>query len=233
MVDLLGRKSVILSKSGKSCRYATLQHDRLWFRSCNSIRLRVKNSVRVSFRFKFADQFVVLTWIPSHCGIPGNETTYRIPRTTANGTHDGPNTLTRTEASKWIFSIIKQKWNREYLKIPPGQHFKNFFPTEYQTGNLYDRPRRYRRIVFRLQTGHCRRNQYLFKIGVTDTLLCDLRRSEETVSLFLMFCSKFRFERRLITKAVRTHAISFTLKNILTNHRVLDAAVEFAIATQR
>ena len=38
---------------------------------------------------------------------------------------------------------------------------------------------------------------------------------------------------RLITKAVRAHAISFTLKNILTDHRVLDATVEFAIASQR
>ena len=56
MVALLGRKSVNLSKSGKSCRYATLQHHGVWFRSCSSTRLGVKNSVRVSFRFKSADQ---------------------------------------------------------------------------------------------------------------------------------------------------------------------------------
>ena len=183
--------------------------------------------------FELNGRKVVLTWIPSHCGIPGNEKADRIARTTANGTHDGPNTLTRTEANKWIFSTIKQKWNREYLKIPTGQHFKNFFPTVYQADNLDDRPRRYHRIAFRLQTGHCRLNQHLFKIGVTDSPLCDLCRSEETVSHFLMFCPKYRFERRLIMKAVRTHDMSFTLKNILTNHCVLDATVEFAIATQR
>ena len=183
--------------------------------------------------FKLSGRIVVFAWIPSHCGIPGNEKADRIARTTANGTHNGPITLTRTEANKWIFSIIKQKWNREYLKIPTGQHFKNFFPTVFQADNLGDKPTRYHRIVFRLRTGHCRLNQHLFKIGVTDSPLCNYCKSEETVSHFLMFCSKFRFERRLITKAVRAHAISFTLKNILTDHRVLDATVEFAIASQR
>ena len=92
----------------------------------------------------------------------------------------------RIEASKWILSIIKRKWNWKYLKIPTGQHFKIFFPTVFQTDNLGDRPTRCHRIIFRLRTWHCRLSQHLFKIGVTDSPSCHHCKSEQFLT-FLYF----------------------------------------------
>ena len=56
-------------------------------------------------------------------------------------------------------------------------------------------------------------------------------RTKETVRHSHLFCSRFEAERQYMIEAVRTPNISFTLENLLNDHRVVNAIVELVSAS--
>ena len=139
--------------------------------------------------------------------------------------------LTLQEANYRVHNEIRSKWNEVYTNSSTGQHYRKLFPTIFETNCLTMFSRRYQVIIFRLQTGHCKLRGHLHRIGMVDSPLCPNCRTEETVSHFLLFCARFQAERSYTIEAVRNHNTRFTLRNLLTDHRIMNATVEFVLAS--
>ena len=119
-------------------------------------------------------------------------------------------------------------WNSEYQASSKGTDYKILFPTIFSkippSGS-----RKYETILFRLRSGHCRLRAHLFKIGCSDTPLCEFCGRPETVEHLLLKCSEFEHQRKSLKSAVTNMNIPFTRNSILTDPRLQTPTVEFIL----
>ena len=130
----------------------------------------------ISSRFQ---EFTV-QWIPSHCGIPGNE---RADTLAKNGSQkEQPDTRTSYEEIQTILKRERQnRWNRDHQERDTNDNIKRLN----REGQV---------LIFRLRTGHCLLRGHLFekfKIGESGRCLCD---SGENMTPYhiLQDCQMFR-----------------------------------------
>jgi len=104
---------------------------------------------------------VILQWIPSHCGLYGNDVADALAK--AGSQKDQPNTPTSNQEQKTIIkSSLKKKWEEAH------PNFKKDDPYHLLT-------RKEQVVIFRLRTKHNRLRHHLhskFKIGPTDECIC-------------------------------------------------------------
>jgi ribonuclease HI len=126
---------------------------------------------------------VVLQWIPSHCGISGNEEADRLAK--AGTLEQQPDDLISSkEQSTIIKSTFKKKWEERH--------------PDFRRNDAYHLlPRREQVIIFRLRTGHNRLRHHLFtkmRIGPTD--LCPCGDAPQTAKHILQDCRNLAAQRR-------------------------------------
>jgi len=126
---------------------------------------------------------VVLQWIPSHCGISGNEEADRLAK--AGTLEQQPDDLTSSkEQTTIIKSTFKKKWEERH--------------PDFRRNDAYHLlPRREQVIIFRLRTGHNRLRHHLFtkmRIGPTD--LCPCGDAPQTAKHILQDCRNLAAQRR-------------------------------------
>ena len=123
-------------------------------------------------------------------------------------------------------------WNTEYQATEKGSNYKRFYPS------IFIKPpdaasRKYETILFRLRSGHCRLRANLFKIGCSDTQLCQFCNIPETVDHFLLECPEFEHHRTTLKSATRDLNLPFSLQHILTDPRLLTNTVEFVLSCNK
>ncbi|BFY97175.1 hypothetical protein BsWGS_00215 [Bradybaena similaris] len=125
---------------------------------------------KVSERYK-----VTLQWVPSHCGVPGNERADSLAK--KGGECEQPdNEVTYFEKKRAIQAIRKDRCSAN---------------DDYHTLD-----RRGQSIVFRLRTGHNRLNKHMHRIHVSPTPLCPCGMGEQTAKHVLQECPEHSELRR-------------------------------------
>ena len=129
-------------------------------------------------------------WVPSHNGIQGNEIADNLAKTaTRKNCHPGIPTVNLDLSLSEIISIIIRHclmiWQQQYISNSTGAFYKKCFPSIYNR-NLSSCPQ-----IFRLQTGHCRLNSHMQRIGLHDTGLCSRCNVPEDVIHYLFVCPKY------------------------------------------
>ena len=123
--------------------------------------------------------------------------------------------LTAKEASGIFYKLCESKWNTRYLESPSGVNFKIIQPSIFRTADVSQMSRKYERLIFRLQTGHCGLRSHLHRTGKTDFAMCNNCSTEEAVSHFVLQCPVYEQERSQLKLKASELGIQFELCTIL------------------
>ena len=152
-------------------------------------------------------------WVPSHAGIPGNETADFLARsaTTKKPQHDLPNSDIHLSMSD-IKLIIKDHffsiWQQQYVSNSSALKYKNLFPSITDL-NSASSP-----FFLRLQTGHCKLNAHMHRIGLHSTGLCSTCSVPEDVNHFLLICRKYEHSRSVLNLHVNSIGLRLTMQTL-------------------
>ena len=116
----------------------------------------------------------VIQWIPSHCGIEGNEQADKMAK--LGGKEEQENNSVLPSEMKTIIKTLHK------------------MPQQYDSYHLLSRSQQ--TIIFRLRTGHNRLNQHLFrKMRIVPSPMCPCGEAEQDTAHILQECGNHRLLR--------------------------------------
>lgn len=151
------------------------------------------NDLMTSLALLCTECTVVLQWIPSHCGIAGNEIADNLAKEGAKQ-YQEDKTTSYEEAKAIIKNTQRKLW------LTNHQHYNKNDP--YHLLN-----RQHQVIIFRLRTGHCKLRHHLFnKFGIGESDQCPCNAAAMTVDHILQDCPSLNIQRNKIwPTAVTVH----------------------------
>ena len=182
-------------------------------------------------KLRYQGKVVNLEWIPSHCGIHGNEIADFFAKAALGKEVEIFNKLSLTEIKSEILKIYIQlwqdRWNLSRCTLKEVQPLVN---------KLYQCKlnRFYANILHRLRFGVIGLNTDLLRMKIHPTGNCENCNQVETIQHFLTECPKFMIERAMLiveTDISDTNEIMRLLKSSDTEKQ--RAIVRFVLRTKR
>ena len=126
---------------------------------------------------------LTLQWIPSHCGIQGNDKADELSKLGSKLNQDH-NSISYQESKTIIKSTIKQNWKKE----------NNIEAND----SINQLNRKDQVLIFRLRTGHCRLNSHMYKLKLSHTDECPCETGIQTPEHLLQHCPTYNIQRQEI-----------------------------------
>ena len=117
---------------------------------------------------------LILQWIPSHCGVPGNEEADRLSK-------KGSKLQQVCQPASYleVKTIIKNCFNTSWKKRMNVEKEKDYLETLDRTQQV---------IIFRVRTGHCRLLSHLYRLRLAHTDECPCGTDSQTPEHILQSC---------------------------------------------
>ena len=167
------------------------------------------------------DTSITLLWVPSHVGLIDHNFVDDL----AKSALDLPS-INRVVAFDLtgICVLLKDHyinlWNSSVLKLSAGRAYHTLFPNGRSSSeNL--KPRKKDTTITRLRLNNCRLNQYMHKIGLRASSLCDTCNISEDVAHFLFQCRKHGSLTSLLQDAASAAKLSLSLALVLSQEPFL------------
>ena len=185
-----------------------------------------------------SNNIVKVCWIPAHVGILYHEMAdfhSKIPQTNEIYRFCSPCLDDRTiefiveecDVIHNLKSLLRLKWKRLWLQGRVSVEYQThigFCEQSFQADNVN---RREERIINRLWLFSCGLNAYLFKIGISDTDLCNTCGVLENVEHFLLHCKKHSELFDKLQNKTSEYKIPLKISNILNNNSMLKIITTF------
>ena len=146
---------------------------------------------------------VSFEWIPSHCGITGNEIVDGLAKSALSQGNEINIPLNRTEMNNIVFKLSMENWQNEWENSERGRFLFHIQPTIKPTFQSHLSCRRDENIIHRLRIGSCLLNETLFKLRKHESGKCSHCDVPETVPHFLLECSIHNDHRRELQNNLR------------------------------
>lgn len=144
---------------------------------------------------------ITFHWLPSRCGIVGNERADQAARTAHKEDHQRPIPLSRTRAARKLRVRAHQRTRSQWNE----SHFKHARLYSLDRTLSLRVPSRLRRgdptLLCRLWLGVAFTNAYAFCIGMADSAACDHCSNEESIVHILCDCPQYSAQRHSLTNA--------------------------------
>ncbi|XP_041371511.1 uncharacterized protein LOC121385042 [Gigantopelta aegis] len=119
---------------------------------------------------------IILQWIPSHCGVPGNEEADRLSKIGSKLQQ-----VSQPTSYLEVKTIIKNRFNTNW-KIRMEVEKED---------NLESLDRTQQVIIFRIRTGHCRLLSHLYRLRLAHTDECPCGTDAQTSEHILQSCPSY------------------------------------------
>lgn len=166
-------------------------HEQLVFQVTEMLQHTGKAGHKISFQ-----------WLPSHCGIIGNERADQAARSAHDMDQQVPIPLSRTDAARMLHVLARKctvsQWGGTHFTHP---RLHSLDPTL----SLRVPPKTCRReatLLYRLWLGVAFTKAYAFRIGMADTAACDHCGHEESIGHILSDCPRYSVERQSLRHAL-------------------------------
>ena len=141
-------------------------------------RNKILKDIRTQLALLSQKTTLTLQWIPSHCGIGGNEEADKLAKKGSEQTQEEGST-SYAEQKQLLKTVFHNKW-KERLHI------------ERETDALATMTREQQVQMFRLRTGHCGLLAHLYRIGRSHTDQCPCGTGVQDVDHLLQTCPTYK-----------------------------------------
>ena len=143
-------------------------------------RNKILKDIRTQLALLSQKTTLTLQWIPSHCGIGGNEEADKLAKKGSEQTQEEGST-SYAEQKQLLKTVFHNKW-KERLHIG----------LERETDALATMTREQQVQMFRLRTGHCGLLAHLYRIGRSHTDQCPCGTGVQDVDHLLQTCPTYK-----------------------------------------
>jgi len=141
--------------------------------SGSDIVFRLRQEINIIISNKI---HLTIAWLPGHSGVPGNHAVDLLAKLALS--HTTVEVVIKPTVPEYFARInhyIDAKWQTIYNSSSHGLHYKMVQPSISRTCKFtYDRVRGLERITTRLRFGKCLLNNYLYKLKLHPSGLCDV-----------------------------------------------------------
>ena len=141
-------------------------------------RNKILKDIRTQLALLSQKTTLTLQWIPSHCGIGGNEEADKLAKKGSEQTQEEGST-SYAEQKQLLKTVFHYKW-KERLNV------------ERETDALATMTREQQVQMFRLRTGHCGLLAHLYRIGRSHTDQCPCGTGVQDVDHLLQTCPTYK-----------------------------------------
>ena len=163
----------------------------VFFTDCRSLLQRLQNirvceqqlkEIKAALHEISRQSEITLQWVPSHCGIAGNEKADALSKA-GSKMEQFSHPVTYREAKTIIHNQFRSKWKKR-LGAERGDDPIHLLQRHQQT------------ILFRLRTGHCRLLSHLHRLKISHTDQCPCGTGTQTHEHVLIHCPVHEALRR-------------------------------------
>jgi ribonuclease HI len=168
---------------------------------------------------------VDIDWSPGHASIEGNEIADALAKEASReaALMDSTNNITSQGDIKGAARVsVVAKWQRQWDVAEAGRRLYRFKPCVTDQSNLDSPSRQLYSKIAQLRTGYVKLGKYSHQLGLVDNPYCAECDREETVSHFLLECTRFEEPR----ERLRTKLFSVCGESTLTEEVLLGVGLE-------
>jgi hypothetical protein len=179
---------------------------------------------------------IVITWIPGHSEIEGNE---HADAEAKKAALNPANRLykhkpLKSAKARYVNDAAKAQWRKEWNESSSASEFSRMTKRKgFKTGTkIYNTipSRQTTAALVRLRTGHCRLKRHLHRISVEDSPHCECNQGVETVEHFLLECRRYTRQRGRLREEARTGEMR--ADRLLGDPRNIAHTMEYVVTTK-